>query len=345
MTKTKIYLVNSPDRGANGERTQAVFDFLKLHHYHPQIIDSEKLFQSSPEYLLFRLIQSVVYRTHSHLLASYLFLYKLKLRGQVINRYLQKIKPSIVILQYSEDIFYLKQHPSYQLIIDCPIIFSQEVKYNYRLCSSVVKQITQLEKKAYQSADYVCYNWYSYLKKDITNGFILNWGCSKQSLVAKHHQPQKIIYVGGVYSDWNNPKLIATIQKQSLYPLDIFSYDTNPNIKSLGYLTNKDHLSNYQFGLLTSSNDPHRNHGFSVKHLLYFSYGLPVLCPEWRQDPILDPGTIYYNETNFNQQVKKYSQKDLWQKKHLAALKIAQKYRWSKTLLPLLDKINSLENK
>jgi hypothetical protein len=109
-------------------------------------------------------------------------------------------------------------------------------------------------------------------------------------------------------------------------------------------MKNLDNISNYQFGLLTFTNDQLRNSGFSAKHLTYISYGLPILCPEWRQDPILKSATIYYNENNFQKQIEKYSQKKLWQKKHQAALKLAQKLNWETTLEPIIPIIYKIQN-
>ena len=106
-------------------------------------------------------------------------------------------------------------------------------------------------------------------------------------------------------------------------------------------MKNLNDLSQYQFGLITITDDLLRNHGFSAKYLSYLEYGLPVLCPEWRRDKLLEPATIYYNEKNFNQQIKKYFQEKLWTKKHLAALKLSRQLNWQKNLQPLLSSLST----
>ncbi|HKZ42287.1 MAG TPA: hypothetical protein VJ044_15090, partial [Candidatus Hodarchaeales archaeon] len=107
-----------------------------------------------------------------------------------------------------------------------------------------------------------------------------------------------------------------------------------------GYLKKHSHLADYQFGLITITNDPLRKIGFSAKHLLYVSYGLPVLCPIWRQDKTLEPATIYYNKHNFNERVRKYCTETLWREKHEAAMRLARQMPWRKTLRPLVKRID-----
>jgi hypothetical protein len=143
-----------------------------------------------------------------------------------------------------------------------------------------------------------------------------------------------------------NQKLLKQIQTNS--PTDIYSYERpnlKHNIKTLGYLKDLSKLSQYQFGLITISKDKLRSNSFSAKHLIYISYGLPVLCPEWRQDPLLKSATIYYNENNFEKQLKKYSQQKFWNKKHQAALKLAEKLNWNQTLLPILQIIFQVQSR
>jgi hypothetical protein len=55
----------------------------------------------------------------------------------------------------------------------------------------------------------------------------------------------------------------------------------------------------------------------------YFTYGLPTLIPEWRHDPRLAAGSIYYNENNFLEVVKEYSDQEKWTKKSDEAIAIA----------------------
>ncbi len=62
-------------------------------------------------------------------------------------------------------------------------------------------------------------------------------------------------------------------------------------------------MAEYQIGLVTISDDPLRRLSFSSKQLEYYSYGLPVLVPAWRTDPVLAPGTVAYTEETFLDQV------------------------------------------
>jgi hypothetical protein len=94
-------------------------------------------------------------------------------------------------------------------------------------------------------------------------------------------------------------------------------------------------LLDYQFGLITITDDDLRRVGFSAKHLEYVSYGLPVLCPEWRQDHRLAGVTIPFNETSFLAQLRRCSDRDVWQEIHEQCVATAADLSWERQLRPL----------
>ena len=174
-------------------------------------------------------------------------------------------------------------------------------------------------------------------------------GCIKTLKYSRSKKDSRIIFLGGINHSWVNQELLINISRLSPLPIDIYSYEPFstklfPHLNSKGYLKDLDLISEYQLGLITISPDPIRANGFSAKHLMYFNYGLPVLCPEWRRDKLLEPATIYYNQNNFAKQVLKYSRSKFWSQKHLAALRIAHSLQWSETLKPLLSQINQLQS-
>ena len=102
-----------------------------------------------------------------------------------------------------------------------------------------------------------------------------------------------------------------------------------------------DILSNYQFGLISISKDRLRTEGFSAKHIDYLSYGLPVLTPEWRRDPLLESTSIYYNEDNFVQVINNYSQENEWKQMSEKGYESAKQMKWENVLKPLDTIINN----
>lgn len=350
-----ITIVNNLNQhNANYERSVIIHHFLIKNHFQVNLLNSEKLFNetinnpltpfSFPsaffQYRLFRFLKFTCKLPFGQQFIRSEF----QLRGQIIKKHLQNIKANIAIIQCSEDIGCIPSK-QYKSIYDSPTIFSLEKNS---------KTIRNIEAKAFTKSDFVSFHWYSFLalaKKrgyKISHPFVLNWGCNPP---IKDYSTttgrQNIIYLGNVNSPWINPSLLKNLFSTSETPVDIYSYEKSQNrkIKTKGFLKDLSKLTKYKFGLITITNDELRNHGFSAKHLLYLSYGLPVLCPEWRKDKLLSSATIYYNESNFNRIVSKYSKPEKWQKKHQAALRLSQKLYWDKNLKPLILIINSLLKK
>ena len=357
-----ISLTNSYDQAANEERIKHIFDFLSTHKFSPLKFDSQKEFDlvtGSLRSVFIYPINFISYRFYRWLKFHFrlkvddqLFYHKLLLRGQITRRYLIRSHTKIAIIQHPEDLFAaISPHP-YKVIYDSPTIYSQEIILSQKYGSHIQNKITSLENKIFQESDIVSFHWYSFFKLaqklnlTISHPLVLNWGCQPPHNLkfAQFSSQPKIIYIGKLNSDWINPKLLLQIQNTSPVAVDIFSYETPslPNLKTKGFLSDLNRLNQYQFGLITISNDQLRNNGFSAKYLNYLEQGLPVLCPDWRQDKLLKPATIYYNEKNFNQKIRQYTNPGLWQRKHLAALKLSRKLTWGKNLTPLLKIIPQL---
>lgn len=363
--KSLIIILNTSDKSANQERSQIFLKYLKDNNYNAIFADSSQIFKQTVHNLSSLFIYHYYYLTY--ILSSFLkfhlnfksdtfYLWSmLKLRGLVISRYLKKNNPMLVISQYPEDFFFTLNPHNYKIILDNPTIYSEELRLKQTDPSKIIKKIKEKEKQIYLKSDYLSFHWYSFfelaqkLKIKINQPLTLNWGCESKHKFSQYQKDPKIIYLGKLNSQWVNPKLLENLHKRFSPSLEIFSYE-NPDkqlyssLKTKGYLKNLNNISNYQFGLLTFTNDQLRNNGFSAKHLTYISFGLPVFCPEWRKDPFLEPATIYYNETNFKSQFKKYSQKKFWLQKHQAALKLAKKLNWETTLKPILPVIYKIQN-
>lgn len=174
-------------------------------------------------------------------------------------------------------------------------------------------------------------------KYDGDNFLNLSYGVSPKKMVAKFAPKPKIIFLGYLGGYWVNLPLLS--QLCQLYPsLDVYGGPPPPahlKINYKGYAPSLDVIAEYQFGLVTISDDDLRKCSFSSKHLEYISYGLPVLTPAWRPDSVLESSSIYYTSGNFLQQLEHYGTKLNWQSKHVAALKSAEKLSWDNALKPL----------
>lgn len=360
-----IIIVNNQDLGANGERQKAFYNFLSKHHFFVKTINSQYEFEkviSSKKNILKYGYPLLKYKAlkflHDRLKidnTSNILIQTLNLRGIIINHLLTKSNTSFAIIQYPEDMMVIMNHNRhYKTLYDSPTIYYKELDLSNNFSQATIESVKTIESMVYKHSDYTSFHWYSYFnlakkyRLKITNPIILNWGCLPQLKLSSFKNLSKIIYLGKLNSYWVNPNLLSSISKK--INLDIFSYEIPDKnlykepLKYRGFLKEESLLSNYQFGLISISRDDLRSNGFSAKYLLYLNYGLPILCPEWRKDSLLKSASIYYNEKNINHQIKKYSDKKLWLKKHQAALKLAKKLSWENSLIPLLKTINLEKN-
>lgn len=354
----KTTIVTNPDLGANGERLEAITSFLRKNRRVFSTINSELLFDqvtSSKKYLLIYGPSWFVYKLNKFIndrfhwdRSAQIKISAFNLRAKIVHRQLLKHHTNLAILSYPEDmaVCLIPLRP-YRTLYDSPTIYYRELELANTFSSFAINSIKTIESGVYKNSDFVCFHWYTYFdlakkyKLKIKHPLILNWGCPPKSLfTAPPSLAPKIVHLGKLNSYWSNPKLLSDISQK--VKVDIYSYESpSPRYYSSlknfkGYLSSHDTLSKYHFGLVSLSTDDLRSAGFSAKYLLYLSYGLPILCPSWRRDPLLSPATIYYNETNIQKVIVRYQDKKLWLKKHQAALKLAKKLNWDNTLLNLL---------
>jgi hypothetical protein len=163
----------------------------------------------------------------------------------------------------------------------------------------------------------------------------MNKGTEETASKAEYTMNPKIVYLGKLDGYWINLPLLSKLSK--IYPIDVYGSpapDPKYELNYKGYATS-DILSQYQFGLITITDDKLRREGFSAKHLDYLSYGLPVLIPEWRANAKNLKGTVLFNEDNFLSCIRYYAQKEQWDILHTEALQQAKELRWENTLKAL----------
>jgi len=364
--RKKVLLIYSHDRMANTLRAKKIKSALEKKGLSVQLFDStvfftnfynkldKDTFWSWIKYKLRFLEFLCQLWSGNNSIKKYPFLAKLNQRAKAIAKTKEFLTSNIILIQSPfEMMVLLHKYPWQTTIYDAHTCFADEISLTGKVSSSIeLGLIAQAEKKVLEKADLVTFAWPS-IKRFLIKKYhfrfkktvVANWGCEKQLKKASLKKKPQIIFLGNMSDYWVDSLGLANLVKASQFKIDLFGRSQNPTIINLdqyhGYLPHAqlNRVANYQFGLITLSKDELRRETFSAKHLLYFSFGLPVLCPEWRRDEVLAPGTIYYKTDNFNQVVKKYSQSKLWHKKHLAALKIAKSHNWRKQLKLLVNTI------
>lgn len=224
-------------------------------------------------------------------------------------------------------------------ILDLPAPLAEQAFYGGELTEKKFKKLKEFEIAAYAKADYISFHWHMYanfVKREKYNGknFIdVGYGATLKEKTAHFSKDLKVVFLGFLGGYWTNLALLEKLSK--IYPnIDVYG---GPRISGLkvnfkGYAPTVDVLADYQFGLISITDDPLRKSSFSSKQLEYFSYGLPVLVPEWRKDSILDKGSIYFNTDNFVSVIHEYADESKWKEKSDAARNIIKSLDWEKVL-------------
>ncbi|WP_097189679.1 hypothetical protein [Caballeronia arationis] len=228
-------------------------------------------------------------------------------------------------------------------ILDLPSPFAEEQLYGGHLSRAGYEKLRKVEIAAYAAADYLSFHWHTYAdyvrenKYGGDNFISLSYGTNPKLKRAKYDDHPRIVYMGFLGDYWVNLPLLGTLCKLCPY-LDVYGGPEPPaslGINYKGYAPSTDVVANYQFGLVTVSDDELRRHSFSSKHLEYVSYGLPVLTPAWRRDEALCGSSIYYTAENFLERVRNAAAEQEWERLHAAALKDAERFSWSNALKAL----------
>jgi hypothetical protein len=276
----------------------------------------------------------------------YILIVILKLRAKILSEKLKKIEYNFLICESQYDSGIFEKNLYHTSLYDCPTPWADELFFGNELTKNQYKHLKTFELKIYANVDYLSFHWESYgeyvkkfYKYEKNNVIILNKGCIKTKLHAKFNKKPRIIYLGYLGGYWINLPLLAKLSK--LYPdIDIYGYPRPDKKYKLNYKGYADTsiISKYQFGLISITKDQLRQNGFSAKHLDYISFGMPVLVPEWRVNAASIGGSILFNENNFLEKIKLYSQKKHWQKISNDAMDQSQSLTTNKVLKPL-DKI------
>ena len=230
-------------------------------------------------------------------------------------------------------------------LLTCPAPLADELYYSNMITGDKHEKLRELETRIFKSCTYLSFHWHTlanyvkkYYKYDKDNIFIMNFGTEEASRKAEYNEKLKIIFLGYLGGHWVNFPLLSRLSK--IYPIDVYGSpapDPKYQLNYKGYAPSEV-LSEYQFGLITITQDTlRREGGFSAKHLDYLAHGLPVLIPEWREYAKDLKGTVLFNENNFLNQIKYYSQREEWEFLSKEALKQARELTWENTFRVLDD--------
>jgi len=360
-TGQRIVLICQMDGFANGIRPVELARFLRDRGHEVQIVDTYLLSRASPQagtlrsllprsqpagYALYAVeaIGKVTRRLGARRRLSFaLLLADYSLRRRILRSSLSLADVDLLICETPYDSGALLDAGSVLTWYDCPTPWADELLYENRLTPRQHRRLRRLESNVFEAVDYLSFHWDSYAgyaKKyyGITghNMVTMNWGCRPSKDRAHHAAPARVIYLGSLSSRFIDLPLLARLSRA--YPhLDVYGSpppDPSLGLRYLGYAS-PGILRDYQFGLITCTNDPLRRDGFSAKHLEYLAAGLPVLVPAWRRRAADLGGSLPYEEESFLGVVADHSGKQAWQGASDDAFAQAQRLRWERTLEPL----------
>jgi hypothetical protein len=343
--KIAMLEMDAESKSATGERARALATFLRSHDHHVDIV------APSPERL--RDFARFKFSLFSRLRRRALRLRSLPHLWDFIA---DELEPKVRAGHY-DAVFARLQPVSYVLTrpLDCLKVFDManigflENYYAWNGDASELEIDYLKEMDVYRAADYV------FLHHEILADFFrrnvydddkvraVRMGCYPTERTAEYSSSPRLVYAGS-YQPIQDPYLLSLLAKKSPYPVDCYG-PRDPNYSFLparlnykGFAKEPTFLADYQFGLITVSSDRLRQYSPSTKFAYYFSYGLPVLFPEWMLEGHTYEAAIPYTEGNFAETVRRLaSDPNEWARLSRTAREIAESLSWDKVLAPVQD--------
>jgi hypothetical protein len=372
LSARRAVVVHLPDAFANGEKPKRIKEFLEAHGY---VVDpcptgslsrlgtgplTGRLPGASPAAALAYALEAVfavcVGRGGKAAKRAVAFSQEhlIRLRGGLLARRLRGRGYDLLICESNLDQgVFLRERVARVQVLDLPAPYAEELFYGGHVDGAGLSRLRKLEQQTYARADHLAFHWHTYrefvraTKYDGPNFLELGYGApppTAHQRLARYAETPRIAFLGYLSGYWVNLPLLERLCE--LYPhIDLYGGPppTGPLARHYkGYSpdsegrSGKDVLADYQFGLVTITDDELRRHSFSSKHLDYISYGLPVLTPAWRRDTLLDASSVYYTAETFLERLGESSAEAAWRAKSAAALDTAAKSGWDTALRPLL---------
>jgi hypothetical protein len=366
----RIAVICQPDRFANGIKPLEIERFLCERGHDVTLVDTNRLSRSTrwPEALGGRLPSARPRRFALYLndvaaavirrtgigrgrLTYYTMRGDFRLRRTLLRSALRPDEFDLVICEEPYDAGILTVPTSARTLYDCPCPWADELYYEGLVTRHQQERLRRLETEVFDRVDHLAFHWESYARYAVErygisggNLLRLDFGCTPAPRRAEFADPPRIVYMGNLSARFNNPELLVRLAR--LYPhIDVYGGPPPDPVLGLnyrGYAPTAEVLADYQLGLVTCSTDPLRRQGFSSKHTLYLSYGLPVLVPDWRRHLDLLQGSLAYNEQTFRSVVEDLRDEFRWRSLSDEAYAQAQRLEWDRTLQPLQDLLETL---
>jgi hypothetical protein len=271
------------------------------------------------------------------------------LRARILANGLPLDDFDLVVSETPHDAWTLASSMRARTLYDCPTPWADELYDDGRLTERQHRKLRRLEAELFERVDYLSFHWESYARYALErygisghNLVTLNFGCTPAAARAQFRAPPRVIYFGSLAGKAIDLPLLSRLARR--YPhIDVYGGpppDPTLGLNYRGY-AQPSILANYQLGLITSSDDELRRHGFSAKHPQYLGYGLPVLVPTWRREMELG-GSVPYDEESFSAIVERLSDENEWRRVSDEAYEQARRLDWNETLRPLDELLHEL---
>jgi hypothetical protein len=355
----RVVVLGQLDGYANGVRPVQVARFLQARGHDVRLVDTYRLSRASTEagsrgarlpaarpaaaaLYAVEAAGAVLRRLGGRRRLSYpLLLAELRLRRRILRATLDLAGVDLLVAETPHDAAVLVG-ASVHTLYDCPTPWADELWYEGLLTRRQHGRLRRRETDLFEAVDHLAFHWESYgryvrehYRISGANLVTLNWGCTPAER-ARPAEPARVVYLGSLSSRFIDLPLLARLSRA--YPhLDVYGGPPPDPTLGLRYRGHADPaiLRDYQFGLVTCTDDALRRDGFSAKHLHYLAAGLPVLVPSWRRSARDLAGSLPYDEGSFLAVLARHSAAAAWQRASDAAYAQAGELTWDRTLAPL----------
>jgi hypothetical protein len=266
-----------------------------------------------------------------------------RLRRRILSSLVRLDDFDLVICETPFDAGVLTVPTSARTLLDLPTPWADEMYFEGRLTKRQHRKFRRIEAEVCETVDFLAYWWETYAQYAVEhygisgrNLLTLNYGCIPATQRAQFADPPRVAYLGSLEMGFIDLPLLSRLSK--IYPhVDVYGGPPPNPALGLNYMghASPSVLQEYQFGLITSTQDELRRNGFSAKHPQYLAYGLPVLVPAWRRHLDLLQGSVPYDEHTFLSVIDALRDKQEWTRLSDQAYAQAQGLAWDETLRPL----------
>jgi hypothetical protein len=161
-------------------------------------------------------------------LSYYFLLADYRLRRAILCASLRLDDFDLVVCETPYDAGALTVPTEARTMYDCPAPWADELYFERRLTDRQHAKLRRLETQLFETVDHLAFHWESYAyyareKYGISgrNMLRLDFGCTAAPARAQYAEPLRIVYLGNLSAQFNNPTLLARLA--ALYPhMDVY---------------------------------------------------------------------------------------------------------------------------